>query len=52
MTDVVGIESLVDAMRECVPPYRRQHIEANEKGLRAGFDAAPRSVEPAWGKAA
>ena len=38
---MVGVDSLVEAMRESVPSYRRQHLERNEAALRAGYDAAP-----------
>jgi len=47
ITGLVGLEALVAGMRESVPPYRRQHVEANEKALRAGFEAAAPAV-PAW----
>jgi 2-oxoacid:acceptor oxidoreductase gamma subunit (pyruvate/2-ketoisovalerate family) len=47
ITGLVGIESLVAAMRESVPPYRRQHVETNEKALRAGFAHAQPGA-PAW----
>ena len=33
---------------EAVPPYRRQHVEANERALRAGFDAVEALAAPAW----
>ncbi|WP_342363616.1 2-oxoacid:acceptor oxidoreductase family protein [Terrarubrum flagellatum] len=36
LTDSVTIEALVTAMAEQIPPYRRQHIETNEKAIRAG----------------
>jgi len=48
ITGLVGLASLVAAMRECVPPYRSQHVAANEAALRAGFDAAPSEAAPAW----
>jgi 2-oxoglutarate ferredoxin oxidoreductase subunit gamma len=47
ITGLVGLEALVAGMRESVPPYRRQHVEANEKALRAGFEAAAPAA-PAW----
>jgi 2-oxoglutarate ferredoxin oxidoreductase subunit gamma len=47
ITGLVGIDSLVAAMRESVPPYRRQHVELNEKALRAGF-AHAQPAAPAW----
>lgn len=36
---LVRQESLETAMRELVPPYRAQHIAANEQALRAGAAA-------------
>ena len=47
VTGVVGADSLVDAMKELVPPYRTQHVAANEAAIRAGAEAVPRS-HPAW----
>jgi Pyruvate/2-oxoacid:ferredoxin oxidoreductase gamma subunit len=41
LTGLVGLDSLVEGMRESIPAYRSQHIESNERALRAGFDAAP-----------
>jgi Pyruvate/2-oxoacid:ferredoxin oxidoreductase gamma subunit len=48
LTGLVGIGSLVEAMRDSVPAYRRQHLGANERALRAGFEAAPAGAAPAW----
>ena len=48
ITGLVGLESLVAAMKQLVPPYRTQHIAANEASLRAGADAAPAGAAPAW----
>lgn len=47
-TAVVATDSLVGAMQELVPPYRTQHLAANEACLRAGADAAPTRTTPAW----
>ena len=52
ITGVVGLDALIGGMQEAVPSYRRQHLENNEKALRAGFDAAPAAVAPVWGNAA
>ncbi len=38
-TALVGAESLVEAMRASLPPYRAQHAPANERALRAGYGA-------------
>ena len=46
ITGLVGVESLVSAMKQVVPSYRRQHVEANEKALRAGYEAAPLLAAP------
>lgn len=48
ITGLVGIDALVAGMRDSLPPYRRQHLEANEKALRAGFDSALSGAAPAW----
>jgi Pyruvate/2-oxoacid:ferredoxin oxidoreductase gamma subunit len=52
LTGVVGLPALVSGMREAVPSYRRQHIESNEKALRAGFEHAVPGVVPVWESAA
>lgn len=51
VTSLVGIASLVAAIRDCLPPYRLQHLEANEKALQAGFEALPAGAAPAWTEA-
>lgn len=38
-TQMAGLESLVAAMKELVPPYRTQHLAVNEAALRAGAAA-------------
>jgi Pyruvate/2-oxoacid:ferredoxin oxidoreductase gamma subunit len=48
LTGLVGFDALVGGMRESVPAYRRQHLEVNERALRAGFDAAEPLAVPAW----
>jgi Pyruvate/2-oxoacid:ferredoxin oxidoreductase gamma subunit len=48
LTALVGVESLVEAMWESVPSYRRQHLASNERALRAGYAAVPRVEAPAW----
>ena len=48
ITGLVGLDSLVDAMKQLVPPYRTQHMVANEASLRAGAQAAPLGAAPAW----
>jgi 2-oxoglutarate ferredoxin oxidoreductase subunit gamma len=41
ITGLVSLDSLVTAMKELVPSYRRQHIETNERALRIGAENAP-----------
>ena len=48
LTEIVALESLVDAKRTTVPSYRRQHVESNERALAAGWDAVDRGAHPAW----
>jgi Pyruvate/2-oxoacid:ferredoxin oxidoreductase gamma subunit len=48
VTEIVALDTLKQAMRGCVPAYRRQHLELNERALSAGFEAAPRAAAPAW----
>lgn len=46
ITGLVELDSLVAAMKELIPAYRRQHIEVNERALRAGAAAAPALAAP------
>ena len=39
---MVGLDALVDGMRESIPSYRVQHIAANELALRDGWEWARR----------
>lgn len=48
LTGIVGVASLVEAMRDSLPSYRQQHADLNEKALRAGFGALPPDGVPAW----
>ena len=48
VTGLVGTEAVVAAMRELVPDYRTQHLEANERAIRAGAEALPALGSPAW----
>ena len=52
LTGIVALDSLIEAMRESIPPYRTQHIEANERALRAGWDLLPANEQPAWERSA
>ena len=40
-TGLVRIDNLVSVMAEITPPYRQQHIAANERAIRAGAAQAP-----------
>jgi Pyruvate/2-oxoacid:ferredoxin oxidoreductase gamma subunit len=48
LTEIVGADALVAAMRESIPSYRTQHIAANEEALRAGLAAVEIGAFPAW----
>ena len=48
LTGLVSVESIVAAMRELVPAYRTQHLEANERAIRTGADLLPALAAPAW----
>jgi Pyruvate/2-oxoacid:ferredoxin oxidoreductase gamma subunit len=51
-TGIVEQASLVEAMRQSIPSYRTQHIEANERALLAGWDLLPPNEHPAWERSA
>ncbi len=51
-TGMVGLDALIEGMRESIPPYRTQHIEANERALRAGWELLPAGAYPAWERSA
>jgi Pyruvate/2-oxoacid:ferredoxin oxidoreductase gamma subunit len=40
VTELVGLDSLRTGVRACVPSYRRQHLELNDRALQAGAAAA------------
>jgi Pyruvate/2-oxoacid:ferredoxin oxidoreductase gamma subunit len=48
VTGLVSLDSAIVAMRELVPAYRTQHLEANGRALRAGAALAPELAAPAW----
>jgi 2-oxoglutarate ferredoxin oxidoreductase subunit gamma len=49
LTRLVGIESLREGVRACVPPYRQQHIELNDRALESGAGSvSPLSAYTAW----
>jgi Pyruvate/2-oxoacid:ferredoxin oxidoreductase gamma subunit len=48
VTGLVGLDATIEAMRESIPPYRKQHIAANEIAICAGFDSVEPLTFPAW----
>ena len=48
LTGLVSVDGTVAAMRQLVPSYRTEHLEANEAALRAGATALPALGAPAW----
>ncbi len=44
---IVGVDDLAAAMRQLVPSYRRQHVEMNERALRAGAECVAEQVSSA-----
>lgn len=38
ISGAVGLDALIDGMRESIPSYRTQHIVANETTLRDGYE--------------
>lgn len=40
-TGLVATDSLVNAMKDQIPSYRRQHVETNERAIRLGAAAVP-----------
>jgi 2-oxoglutarate ferredoxin oxidoreductase subunit gamma len=48
ITGLVGVESVIDAMRQLVPSYRAQHVAANQRAIEAGAAAVPALAAPAW----
>jgi Pyruvate/2-oxoacid:ferredoxin oxidoreductase gamma subunit len=47
-TGIVSFEALREGLTASLPARRAQHRETNENALRAGYDAVPRGVAPAW----
>jgi hypothetical protein len=44
----VDVQAVVEAMRELVPPYRREHIAANEAAIRAGAAGVRAASADLW----
>jgi Pyruvate/2-oxoacid:ferredoxin oxidoreductase gamma subunit len=48
VTGLFGLSTLIAALPEVLPAYRRQHVELNEAALQAGHRAVTPGVVPAW----
>lgn len=48
ITGLVGLDAIIEAMRQSIPPYRRQHVAANDEAIRAGFGDVDHMAFPAW----
>jgi len=48
LTGLVGLDAAIEGMKESIPSYRRQHVESNERALRAGYEAVAPGLYPAW----
>lgn len=51
ITGLVDCDAMLDAMRQLVPAYRTQHLETNERAIRAGYDFAPVPELSVWNEA-
>jgi len=47
-TGIIGVDAAIAGMQQSIPSYRTQHIEANERALRAGWELLPAGATPAW----
>jgi len=50
-TQVVSLDALKGAARSCVPGYRTQHLELNERALEVGAGSCAGVVDVAWPEA-
>jgi Pyruvate/2-oxoacid:ferredoxin oxidoreductase gamma subunit len=50
VSGLVEMDHLIASVEQVVPPYRRQHIEANQRALQAGADAVIAGSHPLWKK--
>ncbi len=48
ITGLVGLDALVGAVADALPPYRSKHVATNQDAIRAGWAAAPATRIPAW----
>ncbi len=49
-TAVVSLADLERSVEQVVPSYRRQHVEANQRAIRAGAEAVTAGTAPLWGR--
>jgi Pyruvate/2-oxoacid:ferredoxin oxidoreductase gamma subunit len=47
-TAIVTLDAVDTAIAASLPSYRTQHVARNVEAVRAGYDAAPHDVAPAW----
>ncbi|MEU6708658.1 2-oxoacid:acceptor oxidoreductase family protein [Streptomyces wuyuanensis] len=50
-TGIVGIDDMVAALPDVLPPYRSRLLAVNERAVRAGFGHTTATYVPAWPKA-
>jgi Pyruvate/2-oxoacid:ferredoxin oxidoreductase gamma subunit len=48
ITGLVSLDATIAGMRDSIPPYRTQHIDANEAAITAGFEHVEHMTTPAW----
>jgi 2-oxoglutarate ferredoxin oxidoreductase subunit gamma len=48
LTGLVGLDATIEGMRQSIPPYRTQHIAANERAIRTGWESVTPGEFPAW----
>lgn len=48
VTGIVDVDRASAAIGQIIPPYRRQHIEANQRALHAGAQAVDELSRPVW----
>jgi 2-oxoglutarate ferredoxin oxidoreductase subunit gamma len=48
LSGLVTLDSLIEAMKQSIPVYRKHHAESNARALEAGFVAGDGMSYPAW----
>jgi Pyruvate/2-oxoacid:ferredoxin oxidoreductase gamma subunit len=51
LSGIVSLDSLITAMTDSLPPYRKQHVELNRRALTTGYDSQEPDTSPAWSQA-